>query len=474
MSPRISAGLCSLLWFAASCATPPADERRRPNVVVFLADDLGWRDIGAYGQAFAETPRLDRLAREGTVFDAAYAACPVCSPTRAALLTGKYPPRVDITDWIPGGGSKDMPLVPPNDRDDLALEETTLAELLRARGYATFHVGKWHLGGSGRLPEDQGFDVNVMGGHIGHPASHFYPYGRATGSRPAQSHAVPALPPGGEAGEYLADRQATEAVRLITSVADGGAPFFLYLPFYGVHAPLEAPPELLAKYRRLHDTPAGRAAAGAMRPVHAAMVESLDSAVGRVLDALDSLGLAEDTLVVFTSDNGGVSGATESAPLRGAKRSLYEGGIRVPLIVRYPGVARAGLRSDAIAITQDVFATVAVAAGATLPPEVAVDARDLSPILSTRAAALDREAIYWHFPHYLSAVVPPGGAMRRGRFKLVESYGDLPPELYDLAVDPAEAHDLAASDPERVADLRRRSAAWRSSVGARMPVPRAR
>jgi arylsulfatase A-like enzyme len=366
-APCVRVAVCAVLVFAG-CASIDDEPRRRPNVVVILVDDMGWRDVGPYGQRFAETPRIDALARQGTTFDAAYAACPVCSPTRAALLTGKYPPRVNITDWIPGNADRDKPLVPPQDRDDLAPEETTLAEALRAQGYSTFHVGKWHLGGAGRLPEDQGFDVNVMGGPIGHPASYFFPYGAATATRPAHSHAVPALPPGGAPGDYLTARQAAEAVRLIAGAATADRPFLLYLPFYSVHAPLEAPAETVEKYRRKKATAEGAAAAGAMRPVHAAMVEETDRAVGRVLDALDAAGVAENTLVVFTSDNGGVGGATDLAPLRGSKRTLYEGGVRVPLVVRYPGVARAGARTNVVAITQDLFATACAAAGAETVP----------------------------------------------------------------------------------------------------------
>lgn len=470
-APWVRIAACAVLAFAG-CAAVEDIPRRPPNVVVILVDDMGWRDVGSYGQRFAETPRIDALARAGTTFDAAYAACPVCSPTRAALLTGKYPPRVNITDWIPGNADRDRPLIPPTDRDDLALEETTLAEALRAQGYATFHVGKWHLGGAGRLPEDQGFDVNVMGGHIGHPASYFFPYGAATATRPAHSHAVPALPPGGAPGEYLTARQAAEAVRLIEGAAPSGKPFFLYLPFYSVHAPLEAPSETLEKYRRKKATAEGAAAAGRMRPVHAAMVEETDRAVGRVLDALDAAGVAENTLVVFTSDNGGVGGATDLSPLRGAKRSLYEGGLRVPLIVRYPGVARPNARSDAVAITQDVFATVCAAAGAETAPEVRVDARDLTPALRGEGSLADRDAVFWHFPHYLNDDAPPSGAVRAGRWKLIEPYDGAPAQLFDLSADPSETRNLATDRPDVAADLRARHAAWRTSVGARMPTLR--
>jgi arylsulfatase A len=379
---------------------------------------------------------------------------------------------VNITDWIPGNADRDKPLVPPQDRDDLAPEETTLAEALRAQGYSTFHVGKWHLGGAGRLPEDQGFDVNVMGGRIGHPASYFFPYGAATATRPAHSHAVPALPPGGAPGDDLTARQAAEAVRLIAGAATADKPFLLYLPFYSVHAPLEAPAETVEKYRRKKATAEGAAAAGAMRPVHAAMVEETDRAVGRVLDALDAAGVAENTLVVFTSDNGGVGGATDLAPLRGSKRTLYEGGVRVPLVVRYPGVARAGARTNVVAITQDLFATACAAAGAETSPEVRTDARDLTPALRGDGDLAERDAVFWHFPHYLNDGGPPSGAVRSGRWKLIEPYGGGPAQLFDLSADPGESHDLAAERPEVAADLRARHAAWRASVGARMPTRR--
>lgn len=446
---------------------------RRPNIVIIVVDDLGWRDLGPYGQTFAKTPRIDALATEGVVFDAAYAACPVCSPTRAALMTGKYPARVNITDWIPGTQFPGSRMIGVNDLNALPLEEQTLAEALKGVGYSTLHVGKWHLGGEGFLPRDQGFDVNLMGSHIGHPASHFHPYGNAADGKPAHSHAVPLAGVTAQAGEYLADRQGEEAAALIRKAAAGRDPFFMHLSFYGVHTPLEAKQEDVARYRAAKAAlgePASKAALP--RPVYAAMVEEVDGAIGCVLDALRESGVEDETLVMLTSDNGGLTSSTDNSPLRDGKRSLWEGGIRVPLIIRWPGIAAANRRDSTPVITQDLFATACEAAGATTVGDVRDDSRSLVRLLEHPGVDLDRPSLYWHFPHHQTMEVGPRSAVRHGQWKMIESLEDGSVMLFDLAADPGEQHECSTAHAAVVASLRANLAAWRTRVGARMPTAR--
>lgn len=476
---RIAALLCAFAFATATCRFPGA-RPPPPNVVVVLVDDLGWRDIGAYGQEIARTPRIDALAREGMRFDQAYAASPVCSPTRAALLTGKYPARVNINDWIPGTRSPNQPLAAPVDLDHLPLEHVTTAEVLASRGYATFHVGKWHLGGQGFLPEDQGFDVNLMGRDIGHPASHFHPYGAEGDGKPAASHAVRPLSPESKPGEYLADRQVLDALKLVRGAVEARQPFYLYLPFYTVHAPIEAKPEDVARHRELRATriaaaPSDQRAAleqALPRPAYLAMLENMDTAVGALLDGLRELGVEGDTLVVFTSDNGGLSAVTDNRPLHGGKRSLWEGGIRVPLIVRWPGVVAPGSSCEEPVISQDVHATLCDVVGAPLDTDGSEDSRSLRPMLDGSTATLTREALFWHFPQYEIGETPPRGAIRRGHWKLLENFADDSTLLFDLRRDPGEARDLSAERPELARELLAKLRAWRSGVGAAMPTLR--
>jgi arylsulfatase A-like enzyme len=449
-------------------------------------DDLGWRDLGVYGSSFYETPNLDRLAAQGICFSDAYAACPVCSPTRASILTGKYPATLGLTDWIdwtgrvhPARGKLiDVPYV-----DHLPLEETTVAEVLRAAGYHTWHVGKWHLGGPAYRPEKQGFERNVAGCDWGSPRhGYFAPWG------------MPNLEEGPE-GEYLTDRLTDEAIRLIES-NDDGRPFFLNLCYYSVHTPIQAKAEKIAKYeakakalgldqlqaleegapfpcehkkdrrivRRLFQSD----------PVYAAMVESVDENVGRLLQALDESGQAENTLVVFFSDNGGLATSegspTCNAPLAEGKGWTYEGGTREPLIVRWPATVEAGAWCQTPVTSTDLYPTILEAAGLPLMPEQHVDGVSLLPLL-TGSGPLAREAIYWHYPHYGNQGGTPGSSIRVDDHKLIEFFEDGRLELYNLRQDVGEAHNLVDAIPTLAHDLAARLAAWRERVEAKIPQP---
>lgn len=410
-------------------------------MIVVLVDDLGWTDAGALGSDLYATPNLDRFAREGTRFTTAYSACCVCSPTRAALLTGKAPARLHLTDWIPGHDRKNAPLKIPDWTRRLPLEEETLAEALGGAGYAVGMIGKWHLG---ETPEAQGFPLNLGGDHRGQPPSYFSPYG------------LPKLPDG-PPGEYLTDREAAEACRFIEANRD--RPFFLYLPHYAVHTPLQPKPDLREKYR-------GRGTRH-RNPDYAAMIDSMDAAFGRVLETLDTLDLTRRTLVIFTSDNGGLelNGVTENAPLREGKGSAYEGGVRVPLIVRGPGVRRGTLCAEPV-ITMDLHATVRQTAG--LPPRTP-DGRSLTPLLREPASSLDRDALFWHYPHYHPGGATPHGAVRIGDWRLVEFFEDGRLELYNLKDDPGETRNLEPERPEVAARFHGRLRDWRAEVGAQMP-----
>lgn len=437
---------------------------RPPNIVLVVIDDLGWRDLGCYGSDLYETPHVDRLARQGMRFTQAYSACTVCSPSRAAVLTGKYPARLRVTDWIPGHERPDAKLRIPDWTKRLELKETTLAELLTPAGYACGHVGKWHLGPEGFWPTQQGFAVNIAGCDLGHPPSYHWPYSRA-GRRIPTLDLTPATE-----GQYLSDRLADEAVSLVRQWKS--QPFFLYLATYQVHTPLEPKKEYVAKYaQRIRD------GMQHTNPRYAAMVQSMDEVVGKVLDALDSNGLAQNTIVLFTSDNGGLShlngvkrGPTDNSPLRLGKGSSYEGGVRVPLIVRWPGVTTPGSVCHEPVMGIDIFPTVAEALGlTTLPGPGPIDGLSLVPVLRDPKARLPREALFWHYPHYHPGGATPYGAVRSGPWKLIEFYEDMRVELYNLEHDIGEQHDLAASQPALTRSLRDKLHRWRKEVGAQMP-----
>ena len=419
------------------------------NFVFILIDDLGWMDTGCYGSTFYETPNIDRLASEGVRFTDAYAACPVCSPTRASILTGKYPARLHLTDWIPGHRRTKAKLRVPEFNQELPLYQTTIAEALKPAGYASASLGKWHLGKSPFHPEHQGFDLNFAGYHRGQPPSYFQPYN------------IPNVPEGKD-GEYLTDRTTDEALRFIEANRD--RPFFVYLTHYAVHTPLQAKKNLIEKYEAKVEP--GQAQ---NNPTYAGMIESVDESVGRVLDKLDELGIADRTVVFFMSDNGGLARVTSNAPLREGKGTLYEGGIREPMIIKWPRVAWPGALCHEPVTSVDFFPTICEMAG--VNPEIRdIDGVSLVPLL-TGKTSLKRDAIYWHYPHYHPCGATPGGIVRQGRFKLIEYYEDARLELYDLVDDIGEKHNLADVMPRKTAKLREMLHEWLEAAGAQMPTP---
>ena len=450
---------------------PTTATATRPNIIFILADDLGWSDLGCYGADLHETPHLDRLARAGLRFTQAY-AMPVCSPTRAALLTGKHAARLRFTVWRESAVNREAEaarsknkLLPPATMHDLAHSETTIAEVLKAAGYLTFHVGKWHLGDADHAPETQGFDLNIGGTHWGAPTTFFWPF-RGPSGQSREFRYVPGLGVGKE-GEYLTDRFTDEALKLID--AAGARPFFLNLWFHNPHTPIEGKPALVEHYRRklkpgLHH----------QNPDYAAMIQTLDETVGRILEHLKKRRIAERTLVIFTSDNGGYIGqyrgrqVTNNAPLRSGKGSLYEGGVRVPLIVKWPGVTPRGAVVDEPVICTDFFGTFAELVGAN--GDTTRDGLSLLPLLRNPRAHLQRDALYFHYPHYY-ATTSPVSAVRAGDWKLLEYFEDNHVELYNLREDPSEQRDLAAREPARAQQLRAQLQAWRGQVGAQLPSP---
>jgi arylsulfatase A-like enzyme len=447
--------LLPILLMAGCTTWPTADGRRRvaPNIIFILADDLGWAELGSYGNPFNETPSLDRLARDGMRFTQAYAAAPVCSPYRASLMTGQYPARLGITDYLR-----------PDDPSHLPRDLVTLPELLRDAGYATGLVGKWHLSGYAQHgavespPSEHGFEEVLLSETRGiGEGSYFHPYA----FNPEIERRLPEP-------EHLVDRVNLEAVEFIER--HRREPFLLYVSHYAVHTRLEGRPDLVRKHRRKARRDGWRSQSGQTAHL-AAQLEVIDHGVGLIVRKLEQLGLADDTILIFTSDNGGESGVTSNGPLRGGKSTLYEGGLRVPLIVRWPGRVAASTRSDRPVSSIDFYPTLAEVAGARLEPGQPVDGISILPTLAGRERPPQRDTLYWHYPlerpHFLGG--SSAGAVRMGEWKLIEDFGDGSVELFDLARDPGEEVDLSADLPEKVRELRYRLEFWRHDLGVRVP-----
>lgn len=452
--------------FAADFSTGTATDK--PNIVFFFIDDLGWADLGFQGSDFYETPHIDRLAASGMVFTDAYACAPNCAPSRACLLSGKYTPRHGVfTVGDPRRGNhRFRKLEPVENKTVLADEFVTWAEVLAGNGYTLASMGKWHLGAD---PTTQGFNINIAGKQWGSPSGGGYhsPY-----KYPNLANEQP--------GEYLTDRLTEEAINFIDASRD--APFFLYLSHYAVHTPIQAKEQLTAKYQ---SKPPGQHHNNAK---YAAMIESVDQSVGRVLDHLEERGLSENTVVVFSSDNGGFSGATSNHPLRGFKGMLYEGGIREPLIIRWPGVTQPGSRSSEPVIGVDLYPTFVEITGSQhassqhassqRDADLQFDGLSLVPLLQDPTAKLNRDAIFWHFPCYLQGSgdphggpfrTTPAGAIRSGDWKLIEWFESGRQELYHLKTDLAESNDLSKSNPQKLAELQTKMNQWRAEVSAPIP-----
>jgi len=465
--------LCALCVFIITA--PALDAAKQTNFLFFLVDDMGWADIGANGSTYHETPNIDRLARSGMRFTQGYAAGSVCSPTRASIMTGRHPVRVDITDWIPGQANRPAnPLLHPEDRSHLPLEETTIAEALKEHGYQTFFAGKWHLGDKGQWPTDQGFDINIGGHHRGSPPGGYYgPWSNPTLKAKRKD-------------EYLTERLTEESVKFLEE-RDQAKPFLLYLSYYNIHTPIQAYKKHIDHYQSKAakafegKTPTEPEHDGTNRlrqdnPALATMVAAVDDSVGVLLAKLTELKLDENTVVIFFSDNGGLStlqrgrfGPGCNLPLRAGKGWLYEGGVREPTIIRAPGVTQPGSVSHKPLISMDFFPTMLDLAGLPLKPKLHVDGRSL--LSQLKGNDTGNRTLHWHYPHYHGSSWKPGASIRDGDWKLIEFYHYNNFELYNLAKDPGERTNLAKRNPRKAAELRAKLSAWQKQIKAKMPVP---
>ncbi|MBN2411552.1 sulfatase [candidate division KSB1 bacterium] len=424
--------------------------KKKPNFVFILIDDMGWTDLSGCGSDLYESPNIDKLFASGMKFTNAYSACTVCSPTRASILTGKYPASVNITDWIPGHARPWAKLKVPEFNQELPLSEITIAEALKPAGYAAASLGKWHLGQQNYYPEKQGFDINIGGTDRGQPPSYFSPY------------RIPTLNDGPE-GEYLTDRLADEAGRFIEKNKDN--PFFLYWAHFAVHTPIQAKQEITAIYKAkiksdmLHTN-----------PVYAAMIQSVDEAVGRVMKKLKDLGIAGHTVIIFMSDNGGLARVTSNVPLRAGKGSAYEGGVRTPMAICWPGVVKPQSYCHIPVCSIDFYPTILEMAGVTILSTVEIDGESLVPLLK-QEGELERDTLYWHYPHYHPGGTTPYSAVRKGDYKLIEFFEDGALELYNLIEDIGETNNLAPQMTEKVNELHDMLKEWRNRTGARIPAP---
>lgn len=423
-----------------------------PNFLIILIDDLGSQDLGCYGQQYIQTPNMDALAKQGMRWTNAYSAAPVCSPSRAVLLTGKSTAKVHFTGHITAIGRHRYPehgrIIPPADLMYLPHKEVLIPEALKPLGYKSISIGKWHVGHEGYFPTDQGFDINIAGWTHGSPPSHFYPYQ----SDKEWNASIPTLH-GGDEGEYLTDRLTDEAIKFIEENKNN--PFLVYLTHYAVHTPLEAPKPLVKKYKTLLK-------GTKIDPVYAAMVESVDRNLGRLLTRLQELNLDENTVVIFASDNGAVESTSDNTPFRKGKGYLYEGGIRVPYIMRWPGHITGGTVSDNLTISQDIFTTIVNIAGANAQMNPSVDGRSLVPDFRMEEHNPD---LYWYYPHYSPQAKSPGAAIRSGAYKLIQFYDPEKVELYNLDDDIGEINDLSETMPEKVKELSAKLENWLDEMG---------
>lgn len=438
----------------AICCLPSFGQIKKPskpNIVIFFIDDMGRQDLSCYGTDFYRTPAIDQIATNGAKFTNAYSACTVCSPTRAALMTGKYPARLHITDWIQG---KNMPwakLAVPDWRMYLPLKEKTIAESLKEVGYDTWHVGKWHLGDDEKYwPQHQGFDVNIAGNFKGSPIKngkyngYFSPYGLE-------------MMEDGPTGEYLTDRLTDEAIKLIKNHHDG-KPFFLNLAHYAVHTPIQGKEEKTKKYQALLKQPDPQ-----KNPEYAAMIESVDESIAKVMKTLKEEKLLENTLIIFASDNGALASISTSKPFREGKGWAYEGGTRTPLMIYWKGKIEGGKVIDEPAITMDIYSTIMDLVGAKEPENV--DGKSLLPVIFESKKY--NRPLYWHYPHY--HLDKPHGSVRYGDWKLIQYFEDMHYELYNLKDDTGETKDLSKQNPEKVKELGMMMIKWRKEVDAQMP-----
>ena len=444
-----------------SLLNPPPEKKL--NFVFLLIDDLGWRDLGCFGSSFYETPNIDRLAAEGMRFTQAYSACPVCSPTRASLMTGKDTARLRFTGHITAIGRHRHPensrIIPPDDNMFLPLEEITIAEALKPAGYASASIGKWHLGSEKYWPKQQGFDVNIAGWTHGSPPSYFYPYERP---RNKWNPSIPTLH-GGKPGEYLTDRLTDEAISFVEQNKDG--PFFLYLTHYAVHTPLQAPQPLVTKYEaKLKRDDSQKNA------TYAAMIENVDTNIGRVRETLEDLKLSERTVIIFASDNGGLAEVTNNAPLRAGKGHVYEGGIRVPLIVKWPGRVAGGSSCASPVTTEDLYPTIVEMAGRGVAPGSELDGQSIVPLL-TGKGRFEERPLYWYYPHYSPQAKNPAAAIRYGDYKLIKFYDPPGLELYNLAEDIGETQNLVEKLPQKASQLHKNLKDYLRAVNAKMHTP---
>ena len=439
----------------------------KPNIIFLLVDDLGWRDVGYMGSNFYETPNIDKLASQGMIFTNAYAACAVCSPTRASIQTGRYPARIGVTDWIrarfqvnnqklntppPYEKNEGKKLLTPSNPYWMEKDEITTAELLKENGYFTCHIGKWHLGPDDYYPEHQGYDVNIAGCDMGQPVNYFDPYANDKGV------SFPTLEPRKE-GEYLVDRLADELVDVIQQHKN--APFFINMCYYAVHTPLMAKPEMIDKYEEKNKVDEQTNA------VYASMVESVDQAVGKLISTLEKENLMDNTLIIFFADNGGLVGPTNNAPLRSGKGYPYEGGIREPMFVYWKGKIKAATSCDIPVSSVDFLPTICAITHTPLPDRT-IDGRDISPLLQNKK--LPQVPLFWHFPHYRGKDVVPYSIIRDGDWKLIKRYEGNEFELFNLADDLAETNELSKQNPQKVNELNNKLEDWLKSTHAKLPL----